>query len=226
MRKRCRSGPAALNEFDRPCALAASLLEQEPVRQWVARSFPLILVDEAQDLDEHRLRILQELSRSCGIVAAADAFQCLHKGRDTVPLMSWLEGAGRTHHLTQVRRTTRQGLLAAALAVREGRDIKAALTAKTFKNSATWSGAGFRLLDTPATNANHALLAWTIANDISQREGPVVILSSRCKQRNHPRHARHHSNQTAHAQEQRGDLRTVSAYVGPSRQRRSRRLAV
>lgn len=168
---------AALNEFNAPCALAASLLEQEAVRQWVARSFPLVLVDEAQDLDEHRLRILQGLSSACRIVAAADAFQCLHNGRDTAPLMGWLEGAGQTHRLTQVRRTTQQGLLAAALAVREGRDIKAVLTAKTFKNSTTWSGAGFRLLDAPATNANHALLAWAIANDIAQRQGPVVILT-------------------------------------------------
>lgn len=167
----------ALNEFDGPCTLAADLLEHEPVRRWVARSFPLVLVDEAQDLDLHRMRILQELSSSCRIVAAADAFQCLHNGRDTAPLMGWLEGAGQTHRLTQVRRTTQQGLLAAALAVREGRDIKAVLTARTFKKSTTWSGAGFRLLDAPATNANHALLAWAIANDIAQRQGPVVILT-------------------------------------------------
>lgn len=168
---------AALSEFDGPCALAAALLEQESVRRWVARSFPLLLVDEAQDLDEHRMRILQGLSPSCRIVAAADAFQCLHNGRDTAPLMGWLEGAGQTHRLTLVRRTTKQGLLAAALAVREGRDMKSVLTAKTFKGSTSWSGAGFRLLDAPATNANHGLLAWAIANDIAQRHGPVVILT-------------------------------------------------
>jgi superfamily I DNA/RNA helicase len=91
--------------------------------------------------------------------------------------MGWLEGAGQTHRLTQVRRTTQQGLLAAALAVREGRDIKAVLAAKTFKSSTTWNGPGFRLLDAPATNANHALLAWAIANDIAQRQGPVAILT-------------------------------------------------
>lgn len=168
---------AALNEFDGPCHLAAALLESEPVRQWVARSFPLVLVDEAQDLDDHRMRILQGLSPSCRIVAAADAFQCLQDGRNTAPLIGWLEGAGQTHRLTQPRRTQQQGLLAAALAVREGRDIKAVLTQRTFKSSTTWNGAGFRLLDAPATNANHALLAWSIANDIAQRQGPVVILT-------------------------------------------------
>ncbi len=166
-----------LSEFDGPCALAAALLEQEAVRRWVARSYPLILVDEAQDLDEHRLSILQGLSLSCRIVAAADAFQCLHNGRDTAPLMGWLEGAGQTHHLTQVRRTTQHGLLSAALAVREGRDVKTVLSANTFNNRTSWNGAGFRLLDAPATNANHALLTWAIANDIAQRHGPVVVLT-------------------------------------------------
>ena len=166
-----------LNKFDGPCALAAALLEQEIVRQWVARSFPLILVDEAQDLDEHRLRILQGLSSSCRIVAAADAFQCLHDGRDTAPLIGWLERAGRTHRLTQVRRTTQQGLLAAAHAVREGQDVKAVLRANTFKGRTSWNGSGFRLLNVPATQANTGLLAWSISNDIAQRQGPVVILT-------------------------------------------------
>ena len=168
---------AALNEFDGPCALSARLLQYQAVQQWIARAFPLVLVDEAQDLDEYRAAILRGLSSSCRIVAAADAFQCLHAGRDTAPLMGWLESAGQTHRLTLPRRTNQQGLLAAALAVREGRDVKAVLTAKTFKNSTTWNGAGFRLFEAPATNANHALLAWSIANDIAQRQGPVVILT-------------------------------------------------
>ena len=167
----------ALGDFDGPCALAAWLLENEAVQKWVARSFPLILVDEAQDLDEYRMRVLQGLSPACRILAAADAFQCLHSGRDTAPLMDWLEGAGQIHRLTQVRRTNQQGLLAAALAVREGRDVKTVLTGNTYKNRTTWNGAGFRLVEAPATNANHALLAWGIANDIAQRHGPVVILT-------------------------------------------------
>ena len=166
-----------LSEFDGPCTLAASLLEQESVRQWVARSFPLVLVDEAQDLDEHRLRILQGLSLSCRIVAAADAFQCLSNGRDTTSLMDWLEGAGQTHHLTQVHRTTQKGLLAAALAVREGRDVKAVLSAKTSKAGTAWNGGGFRLVEASIKNNNSGLLAWVIANDINQRQGPVTILT-------------------------------------------------
>jgi hypothetical protein len=71
----------------------------------------------------------------------------------------------------------RPGLLAAALTVREGRDVKAVLSANTFNNRTTWNGSGFRLLDVPATNANHALLTWAIANDMAQRQGPVAILT-------------------------------------------------
>lgn len=168
---------ATLNDFDGPCALAAGLLENEAVSKWVARSYPLVLVDEAQDLDEHRMHILQGLSSSCRTVAAADAFQCLYNGRDTAPIMGWLEGAGQTHRLTLVRRTNQQGLLAAALAVREGRDVKTVLSANIYKNRTTWNGPGFRLMEVPATNRNHALLSWAIANDIAQRHGPVVILT-------------------------------------------------
>ncbi len=168
---------AALNEFDTPCALAAGLLDQELVRNWVARSFPLVLVDEAQDLDEYRFRILQGLSRACRIVAAADAFQCLHSGRDAAPLINWFEGAGQTHRLTEPQRTNQKGLLAAALAVREGRDIKSVLAANTFRNTTTWNGEGFQLVEASATQRNSGLLAWSIANDISKRQGPVVVLT-------------------------------------------------
>jgi superfamily I DNA/RNA helicase len=85
----------ALSEFDGPCALAAGLLQIEAVQKWVARSFPPILVDEAQDLDDHLMRILQGLSPSCRIVAAADAFQCLHNGRDTTPLWAGLKARAK-----------------------------------------------------------------------------------------------------------------------------------
>jgi len=164
---------ATLNAFDGPCFLAASLLETPAVREWVARSFPLVVVDEAQDLDDHRFRILQGLSRSCHIVAAADPFQCLTDGRETAPLISWLEGAGQTHRLTQPMRTNQQGLLAAARAVREGRDIRTALTERTFKNRSTWNGPGFRLFEVPATRP---LVAWSIGNEIAQHNRDLFAI--------------------------------------------------
>lgn len=166
---------AALNELDGPCALATALLKSAAVRRWVARSYLLVLVDEAQDLDEHRLHILQELSQACRLVAAADGFQCLYDGRDTAYLMGWLEGVGWTHRLTQPHRTRQQGLLAAALAVREGRDLKSVLNQSQQAQNPTWNGQGFRLLQTHASNAG--LVAWAIANEMSQRTGQITILT-------------------------------------------------
>ncbi len=170
---------ASLNEFDGPCFLSASLLEYPSVRQWVALTFPLVLVDEAQDLDEHRLRILQRLSQSSRVAVAADAFQCLLDGRDTAPLIHWLENAGQTHRLTEPQRTRQRGLLAAAVAVRKGGDIKAVLTAKTFKNGTSFHGEGFRLLEVSATAKNPALLSWSISNEIAQHRdrGRFAILT-------------------------------------------------
>ena len=166
---------ATLNEFDEPCSLAASLLQNEVVRQWVTRTFPLVLVDEAQDLDEPRFGILRALSQSSQVVAAADQFQCLHDGRDTATMIEWLENAGQTHRLTQPHRTTQQGLLDAALAVREGRNIRSVLTASTYKDRTTWRGEGFRLLEVPA---RPQLLSWSISNEMAQRRGQFVILTT------------------------------------------------
>jgi superfamily I DNA/RNA helicase len=166
---------ATLNEFDGPCFLAGQLLEMAPVQQWVAASFPLILVDEAQDLDDHRTRVLQGLSAQCGIVAAADSFQCLVDGRDTTNIMSWLEGAGQTHRLTRPRRTAQRGLLAAANAVRNGQSIRAVLIKSQKAQTPTWNGQGFRLIETHAKNAG--LVAWAIANEMAQRSGPIAILT-------------------------------------------------
>jgi superfamily I DNA/RNA helicase len=166
---------ATFNEFDGPCFLAGKLLEMTPVQQWVAASFPLILVDEAQDLDDHRTRILQGLSAQCSIVAAADAFQCLVDGRDTTNVMGWLEGAGQTHRLTRPRRTTQQGLLAAANAVRNGQPIRDVLIKSQTSQTPTWNGQGFRLIETHAKSAG--LVAWAISNEMAQHSGQHAILT-------------------------------------------------
>jgi len=172
---------ATLNDFDGPCCLAASLLEHDAVRDWVARTYPLIIVDEAQDLDPYRARLLKELSRSCQIVAAADAFQCLDDKNNPAHLTSWLESAGQTYRLSQPRRTSQQGLLAVALAVRNGEDVKAVLQGRTFNGSTQWRGAGFLLLDVVARKNNCGLLAWRIANEICSHPGTTVILTPDAK---------------------------------------------
>lgn len=131
----------------------------------------------------HRLAILQSLSLTCAVLVAADAFQCLFDARDTTALMEWLETSGTTRRLIQPQRTNQQGLLAAALAVRNAEDIKGVLTARTFKNRTTWRGAGFQLLEVPATQANAALLAWSISNEFSQRQGQVAVITPDARNR-------------------------------------------
>jgi hypothetical protein len=72
-------------------------------------------------------------------------------------------------------RTAQQGLLAAANAVREGRDIKAVLTRSRRARNPTWYAPGFRLLEIHARNAG--LVAWAIANEMSQWNGQTAILT-------------------------------------------------
>lgn len=174
-RKELVERAARLNAFDGPCLLAGGLLAQASVAQWVAASYPLVLVDEAQDVDLRRLSILQGLAQHCHVVAAADAFQCLKEGQDTQPVITWLESAGSVTRLRLAQRTTQQGLLEVASALRDDRDIWDVLVRSVRSNWPTWSGEGFRIVECPTETP--PLMASMIANDIVQRTGPVAILT-------------------------------------------------
>ena len=167
-----RAGP--LGEFDGPCFLAAALLDDERIRQWVAAAYPLVLVDEAQDLDIHRMSILQSLTESAHVIAGADEFQCLHDGRDTADLMEWLR-TGETTQLEVSVRTNRAGLLDAAHALRGGGDLRAVLRRSDRAQNPTWYADGLRLVETPAANAG--IVGWNIANQIRNCQGHVAILT-------------------------------------------------
>lgn len=69
--------PTAEGEFDAVCDAAGLLLEQQLVRDWTAASFPIVQVDEGQDLRPQRLRMLAALSVATHTLIAADEFQCL-----------------------------------------------------------------------------------------------------------------------------------------------------
>lgn len=110
--------------FDQICDAAGQLLEHPSVARWVAATYPAVLVDEAQELGPPRLRVIRALAAHVALFVAADEFQCLDERIDTQPFMEWFR-TGRVTSLTQVRRTSLQGLLAAALALREGRAVPA-----------------------------------------------------------------------------------------------------
>ena len=170
---RARADP--LGEFDRPCCLASGLLQDEGVNQWVAASYPLILVDEAQDLDAHRMGILRSLTKSAHVIAGADEFQCLYDGRDTQDLMEWLISTGETTRLMEPMRTNQAGLIAAANAIRNGEDVRAVLQQSNRAKNSTWYANGFRLVEAPATNPG--IVGWNIANQMRNCHGQIAILT-------------------------------------------------
>lgn len=146
--------PATEGEFDRVCEAAGLLLEQRQVCAWVAASFPIVLVDEGQDLKPERLRMLKALAGTIHVLIAADEFQCLDQALRPNPLVDWLKQDAEPETLVHVRRTNAPGLLAAATAIRAG--------------NAPVNGAGFRLLP---PGASVPLAATLLANAIAWRQG-------------------------------------------------------
>ncbi len=105
--------------FDEVCDLCGRLLERPEIGRWVAATFPIVAIDEAQELKPCRLRIVRALTEHTHTVIAADEFQCLDQEVDTGPFVEWFH-TGDIQRLVQVRRTNRQGLLDAAAALRRG----------------------------------------------------------------------------------------------------------
>lgn len=151
--------PRGEGEFDAVCDAAGLLLEQEQVRNWTAASFPIVLVDEGQDLGPQRLRMLVALSAATRSLIAADEFQCLDQALRPNPLVAWIQGAAEPETLVQVRRTNVGGLLAAGAAIRGGQ--------------APVNGQGFRILQ-PGVSV--PLAATLLANAIAWRQGGDVAV--------------------------------------------------
>lgn len=153
--------PANEGQFDSVCDAAGLLLEQPQVCAWVAASFPIVLVDEGQDLKPVRLRMLKALAGSVHALIAADEFQCLDQALRPNPLVAWLQHDAEPETLVQVRRTSALGLLAAASAIRAG--------------NAPVNGAGFKLLP---PGASVPLAATLLANAIAWRQrGDVAVIT-------------------------------------------------
>ena len=151
--------PVTEGEFDRVCEAAGMLLEQPQVCAWVAASFPIVLVDEGQDLKPERLRMLRALAGAVHALIAADEFQCLDQALRPNPLVAWLQQDAEPETLVQVRRTNAPGLLAAATAIRAG--------------NAPINGAGFKLLP---PGASVPLATTLLANAIAWRQGGDVAV--------------------------------------------------
>ncbi len=108
--------------FDQRCEGAASLLANGSVRRWFCRRFPIVIVDELQDVRGSRLAVVKSLAADAHLIAAADGFQDLGALGDSESV-AWLRDAATPTVLTQSHRTACADLLASAAAIRAGQVI-------------------------------------------------------------------------------------------------------
>ncbi len=112
------------DQYERVCDAAGALLQIKEVCGWVAATFPVLLVDEAQDMTANRLRMVEGLASRLEIFAAADEFQCLKEELRPNPACAWLAQVCPVEELTQPQRTNIAELLDAAAAIRKGEPPK------------------------------------------------------------------------------------------------------
>lgn len=146
------------DQYELQCDAAGALLERHEVAAWAEASFPVVLVDEAQDLGPERLRMIRALSSRSAVLVAADEFQCLDSNLRPNPSVAWLRGACQPEVLDVVRRTEVGDLLAAARAIRQGQ--------------APRNAQRFRLMSAPSVHVAAAMLA----NGIAWRNGGNVAI--------------------------------------------------
>lgn len=152
--------------FDLQCEFAGTLLGVQDVQNWLKSSFPIVLVDEAQDLTPHRLRMIQGISQVSDLFIASDEFQCLNQSLRPNPLVAWITQACQPEILTVPRRTDVTELLNASTAIRSdqspvsGNKFKINATpgipmASTFlSNAISWNGNGNIVILTPSFQGN------------------------------------------------------------------------
>jgi hypothetical protein len=177
------------NQYDRVCDAAGDLLQVQEVRGWVAASFPILLVDEAQDLTVNRLSLIQSLAMRLQVFVAADEFQCLDEQLRPNPACTWLGQVCPSEELTQPQRTNVAELLDAAAAIRSGMPPKSGtlfkiqltpmppLAGSWISSNLCWYGAGKRVSIITPTLGQFAksALTWTADNKTSKGAGPYAI---------------------------------------------------
>lgn len=148
------------NDYTGTCAVAALLLQQATVRSWLEMSFPIVVVDEAQDLSAERSAMIAAWAQSGTIFLAFDEFQCLDVRLLPIAIETWLRDHCRPIPLEGCRRTDNAELIQAARAVRDGRAV-------------ALNGASFKVIATPG-HVNFS--ATCLANAIAWRRGGNVAV--------------------------------------------------
>ncbi|SDD59036.1 UvrD-like helicase C-terminal domain-containing protein [Cupriavidus sp. YR651] len=178
------------DQYERVCDAAGALLQVKDVCGWVAATFPVLLVDEAQDLTANRLRLVEGLASRLEVFAAADEFQCLNEDLQPNPACAWLAQVCYAEELIQPRRTNIAELLDAAAAVRKGaapmsgKAFMVALTPKPplagawLNGNLCWYGRGKSVaVITPTLGAfAETTVTWAAQNKTKKGAGPYSIL--------------------------------------------------
>jgi hypothetical protein len=153
-------------DYENTCALAAALLARPIVRSWLALSYPVIVVDEAQDLSAARSAMISEAAGDCHVLLAFDEFQCLSPALRPMPIAGWLAQVCTPVSLEGCQRTNDAELLAAAGAMRAGHAVRR-------------DGKRFKVALTPSPK----LAAAYLANFMAWRKGGnvAVLTPSRSK---------------------------------------------
>jgi hypothetical protein len=176
-------------EFDRQCHNAGQLLANEYVKRWVVSSFPITIIDEAQDLSIERLTIIQQLQKDGVLLAAADEFQCLIEELKPNPFSTWLPKVCTPEYLTIPKRTSVVALLKAAESIRNGKppvsgqnfkiQLAAAvpLAAAFISNQIGWNGGKDFALICPTTKGGYAtgIVDAVLKKATKQGNGPYVF---------------------------------------------------
>jgi hypothetical protein len=149
-------------DFQSMTVAAGLLLQQQVVGPWVARRYPLLLVDELQDCAEHETSILAGLTPYVHCICAADAFQDL-SGSVGSQALCWAKSVGDVVRLNKSHRTQVEGLIAAATALRQGQKVLSCRSA------------GFEVLTAPRPQLGAAIVCWRIQS--WGRFGEIAIIS-------------------------------------------------
>ena len=145
-------------DYEKVCTCAGDLLSEAIVVRWATRTFPVVMVDELQDSKGGQLAIVRALAEWATCLAAADDFQDLD-ALGTNDAVSWAQESGNVVYLKRIHRTSAEGLLAAATALRDGHAI-------------TLSGNGFKVLGARNKNVGASFVSrnltwWLDSNDIA-----------------------------------------------------------
>jgi hypothetical protein len=136
------------------------------VHTWVSLSYPIVIVDEAQDLSRERSAIVEVLVQSSEVLLAFDEFQCLDPALLPIAIQEWVRKCCESTVLEGSRRTDDAELIDAARAVRDGRAVS--LNDRRFKVA--------------ATPGRPSLAATYVANAIAWRNGGDVAILTPSRQ--------------------------------------------